>query len=408
MENSQGFNKKQNPKIGGNTKKKWLKPLLIVVAIFLLIGAVFAWKTGSIFSKISSNGNILGSLARSIPGVNNDLKGEKEGRINVLLLGMRGEELTGGGLLADTIMVASISPASNKISLFSIPRDLYVVDPGTESRSKINAVYAYGEEKRKGGGMEDMKTVVSDIVGQPIGYALAINFKGFTDLVNAIGGVEVDLKQPFEESMQFNEERACDAYVFTKPTGNWENKIYKSHKTNAAGVSYEVKTKKPTYPLCTNPNVECGGDFKLPAGKQTLDGEKALCYARSRKTTSDFERAKRQQVVIQKIKEKALSMGTLTDFTKVNAMIDSLGNNVRTDMQAWEMKRLYEVERGMNNPEMVQRVLENNAEGLLYNPEQRPETGYILLPIGDNYNKIREVFGNIFTLPAQTDINSQK
>ena len=396
MENEKGFGRSLKAELKKTTKKRWLKPLLIVIGIIVLVGGFFAWKAGNIFDKISTDGNVLGSLTRMIPGVNNELIGEKEGRVNILLLGMRGEELTGGGLLADTIMVASIAPAENKISLFSLPRDLYVQNPGTESRSKINAVYAYGEEKRKGGGMEDMKTVVSEIVGQPIGYALAINFKGFTDLVNAIDGVEVDLKQPFEENMQFNEERACDSYTFTKPTGKFENKYY----TRSEGTKYLAKS----YPLCTNPNVECGGDFKLPAGKQTLSGEQALCYARSRKTSSDFERAKRQQLVIQKIKEKALSLGTLTDFNKVNGIIDSLGNNVRTDMQAWEMKRLYEIERGLENPQMAQRVLENSEEGLLYNPEQRPETGYILLPIGDNYDKIREVFKNIFTLPAQSDI----
>ncbi|KKQ51430.1 MAG: hypothetical protein US70_C0017G0002 [Parcubacteria group bacterium GW2011_GWD2_38_11] len=396
MENEQVFSRNPKAELKNTTKKRWLKPLLVIIAIILLVGGFFAWKTGSLFDKISTNGNLLGSLSRMVPGVTEELVGEKEGRVNILLLGMRGEELTGGGLLADTIMVASIAPTENKISLFSVPRDLYVQNPGTDSRSKINAVYAYGEEKRKGGGMEDMKTVVSEIVGQPIGYALAINFKGFTDLVNAIDGVEVDLKQPFEESMQFNEERACDAYTFTKPTGRFENKYY----TRSEGTKYLAKS----YPLCTNPNVECGGTFKLPAGKQTLNGEQALCYARSRKTTSDFERAKRQQIVIQKIKDKALSLGTLTDYGRVTGMIDSLGNNVRTDMQAWEMKRLYELEKGMNNPQMAQRVLENSTEGLLYTPEQRPETGYILLPIGDNYDKIREVFKNIFIIPAQVDI----
>ncbi|KKQ60147.1 MAG: hypothetical protein US82_C0044G0007 [Parcubacteria group bacterium GW2011_GWC1_38_22] len=396
MENEHIFTRNPKPSLESKKKRKWLKPLLILVAIILLVGGVFAWKAESLFDKISTNGSVIGSLTHIIPGVADELKGEKEGRINILLLGMRGEELSGGGLLADTIMVASIVPAENKISLFSIPRDLYVQNPGTTSKSKINAVYAYGEDKKKGGGMEDMKTVVSEIVGQPVGYALAINFKGFTDLVNAVGGIEVELKQPFEEAMQFNEERVCDSYTFTKKTGKFENKYH----TRNDGSRYLAVS----YPLCTNPNTECGGDFKLPAGKQILDGEKALCYARSRKTTSDFERAKRQQLVIQKIKEKALSAGTLTDFTKVNAMIDSLGNNIKTDMQAWEIKRFYEVQGKMNNPQMSQRVLENNTEGLLYNPEQRPETGYILLPIGDNYDKIRESFQNIFTLPAQSDI----
>lgn len=386
----------------GKTKtgmKKWLKISLIIGGILLLVGAALAWKTGSVFNRISSGGNVFSGLTHMIPGVGNELIGEKEGRINVLLLGMRGEALTGGGLLADTIMVASIAPADNKISLFSIPRDLYVQDPAADSKSKINAVYAYGEEKRKGGGMEDMKTVVSEIVGQPVSYALAINFKGFTDLVDAIGGIEIDLKQPFEEAMQFNEEKVCDAYVFTKPTGNFEIKRRKT----SLGTPGKITAQ---YPLCTNPNVECGGDFKLPAGKQTLSGEQALCYARSRKTTSDFDRAKRQQVVIQKIKEKALSAGTLTDFNKVNGIIESLGNNVKTDLQAWEMKKLFEIEGKMSNPQIAQRVLENNAEGLLYNPEQRPETGYILLPIGDNYDKIRELFKNIFTAPTQQDITT--
>lgn len=386
----------KNVENGTSKKKKWLKVGLVTLGIFLILGGALAWKAGLTLNKISINGNILGSLTHMIPGVNDKLQGEDEGRVNVLLLGMRGEKLTGGGLLADTIMVASFNPKDNKIAMISIPRDLYVTDPGTESKSKINAVYAYGEEKRKGGGMEDMRKVVGEVTGLPIQYALAINFQGFTDLVNAIGGIEVTLDKPFEETMQFNEERVCDSEVFTVPTGNYENKTTRTK-------SGRVRVVKQ-YPLCTNPNTECGGNFKLPAGTQTLNGDQALCYARSRKTSSDFERAKRQQIIIQKIKEKALSAGTLADFGKVNDIFDALGDNVKTDMQGWELKRLYEIERGMQNEQIVQRVLENSEEGLLYNPPMTPETGYILLPIGDNYDRIREMAKNIFTLPAQSDI----
>ena len=382
----------------GKGMKKWVKMTLIVSVAVLLIGGIMLWRAGSVLNKISVNGNLFGSIGHMIPGVNSEAKGEKEGRINMLLLGMRGEKLTGGGLLADTIMVASIDPKNNKVAMLSIPRDLYVKDPGRDSRSKINAVYAYGEEKKPGGGMEDMKEVVGEIVGQPIHYAMAINFQGFTDLVNAVGGVEVDLKQPFEEAMQFNEEKPCDSYVFTKPTGKYENKYY----VRKNGTKYLAKN----YPLCTNPNTECGGDFKLPAGKQTLNGDQALCFARSRKTTSDFERAKRQQLIIQKIKDKALSLGTLSDFNKLNAMINSFGDNMKMDAQAWELKRLWEIEQGMQNPAIVQRVLENTEEGLLYNPPQNPETGYILLPTGDTYDKIRELFANILTMSSQKDISS--
>ena len=143
----------------------------------------------------------------------------------------------------------------------------------------------------------------------------------------------------------------------------------------------------------------------MPAGTQVLNGDKALCYARARKTSSDFARAKRQQYIIQQIKEKALSMGTLTDFSKVNAMLDSLGDNVKTDMQGWEMKRMFDLQQKMQNPQMTQFVLENSAEGLLYTPQSTPETGYILSPIGDNFDKIREKFKNIFGVPAQNASN---
>jgi anionic cell wall polymer biosynthesis LytR-Cps2A-Psr (LCP) family protein len=125
--------------------------------------------------------------------------------------------------------------------------------------------------------------------------------------------------------------------VFTIPTKPPQYQ-YKYH-TRAQGTRYVSKV----YPLCYNPNVECGGDFKLSAGENILDGDKALCFARSRKTSSDFERAKRQHIVIEAIKKQALSTGTLTSFDKVTGIMESLGNNVRTNFEAWEMQRLFDL-----------------------------------------------------------------
>ena len=317
---------------------------------------------------------------------------------------MRGANLPGGGTLADSIMVVSIIPKENKVSMISIPRDLYVTVPGTNDKQKINAVHAYGEENGQKKGLENMKIVIGEVLGLPIHYAASINFTGFKQLVDAIGGVAITLDKPFDEAMQFNEEHVCDSF-FTIKTGNWQNKIVKSHETNALGVSVVVKRKIPKYPLCTAPKdmLECGGEFKLPAGKQTLNGEQALCYVRSRKTSSDFERAKRQQQVIQLVKEKMLSVGTLTDFSKINGMFNSLGDNVRTDMQLWEMQKFYDLYKTIPEAQIYQRVLENSEEGFLYNPEMGV-AGYILLPIGDNYNRIHEMARNIFTIAPQSDI----
>lgn len=377
-------------------QKKWFKITATALALFALVGGIMGWKAENILNKISKGG-IIKTIIHSIPGVQGEVKGEKDGRINILLLGMRGENVTGGGLLADTIILASIKPQENKVSMISIPRDLYVTVPGTQDKQKINAVHFYGEQKGKGQGLEAMKEIVGEITGLPIHYASSINFAGFEQLVDAIGGIEINLEKPFEELLQFNEPHVCDSF-FTIPTGTLQDKTVKTK----SGRTRIVKS----YPLCTAPieTLECGGEFRLPAGQQTLSGEKALCYVRSRTTSSDFERAKRQQVVIQLIKDKLLSVGTLTDFEKIGKVMNSLGDNVRSDMELWEMKRLFEIYKQMASMEIYQRVLENSEEGLLYHPEESNGAGYILLPIGDNYDRIHNLAQNIFTLPAQKDI----
>lgn len=393
-----------NPNDSGAVKKRRIiRTALFFLALIFIGGAVFAWKTGMTLDKVSQgNANIFKSLVKSLPGVEKTLSGESEGRVNILLIGMRGEGVEGGGLLADTIMVLSIHPKSgegdmSKASLISIPRDLYVKVPNRDEHRKINAVYALGEEREHGGGgIEDMREIVGEVTGLDIPYAVTINFQGFKDLVNAIGGINVHLDQPFEEGMQFRGlEKRCDGITYTVPTGNYEEK-----RIQRKNGTYYANPKR--YPLCfekmtpqATAELECGGNFILPAGDNLLDGEKALCYARARYTSSDFDRARRQQEVIKLIKEKALSLGTLTDFSKVSAMLDSLGNNVTTNLEAWEMKRFLDLYQTAGDAGSInQKVLENSEEGLLYNPPQTKETGYILLPIGDNYDRIHELFKN--------------
>lgn len=384
------------PKVSLMQRKPWLKWVLIGGVVLLIGGGIFAWKTGSVLNKISSsNGSLFGSLVNSLPGVDKKLVGEEEGKINVALLGMRGEHMDGGGLLADTIMILSIHPSSGegdqpKVSLVSVPRDLYVTMPGTSDQMKINAVHALSEQKGQGQGLKGMEAILSEVTGMPITYAVSISFKGFTDLVNAVGGIDVTLSEPFTEGVQFRQPHVCDPYVFNVPTKpqQFENKYH----VRQDGTKYIAKA----YPLCYNKDVECGGDFVLPAGVNHLEGTRALCYARARYTSSDFERARRQQAVLQSLKEKALSAGTLTDFSKINGMIDALGNNVRTDMEGWELKRLFDTYQKVGaSPHLTQKVLENSEEGLLYTPEATKETGYILRPIGDNYDRIHALFTSL-------------
>lgn len=329
-------------------KRRWFKILAVILILGVVTGGWMMYKAGITLSKISTKDGFLKSLWKTIPGVGpSELQGQNEGQINVLLLGMRGNNMPGGGLLADTVMVAAIRPQENKVALVSIPRDLYVSDPGTSGQSKINAVHSMYEEKGEGKGMEAMKQVVSEVTGLPIHYAVRIDFRGFKELVDTIDGVDVYLDNPFSEPTQFEGEEAAN--------------------------------------------------FSLPAGKNHLNGQEALFFVRARYTSSDFERAKRQQQVLIALKDKMLSLGTLSDFGKMNNILNILGDDVRTDMDISEMKKFFDLESQMQNPQIKQKVFDTSPEGLLYSSKADTPEGktYILLPAGGNYDKIHEAVKNI-------------
>lgn len=350
--------KKDKPK-----KKFWKSHFFyVVIGIFLLLG-IGLYRMGYILNKISEkDGSIFSSLSNIIPMVGNDeVKGTEDGRINVLLLGMRGENIPGGGLLADTIILVSLKPEENKIALISFPRDLYVTAPDTNQKMKINAVHVLGQEK--GSGIEEMKKIIGQVSGLPIHYAVSLNFLGFKKLIDTLGGLDVYLETAFYETNQFVQ-------------GN-----------------------------------ECGGEFILPAGNNHFNGETALCYARARNTTSDFDRSKRQQIILLALKDKMTSLGLFSDFGKINSILSVIGDNVKTDMSSGEMKKFYEKYANLAiNAQRYQRVFENSEEGMLISPEDSGGAGYILIPrAGEgNYSQIQEVCANIFNLPAQLDIQPIK
>jgi len=330
-------------------QKTWFKVVMVVLLMVVIAGAILAYKTGSTLSQISTKDSILSSLWKTLPvvGGSNELAGEKDGQINILLLGMRGNNMPGGGLLADSIMVASVKPKENKVLLLSIPRDLYVDLPDQAQQSKINAVHSLSEDKGEGKGMEAMKKVVSDVTGLPIHYVARLDFKGFKDLVDTINGVDIYLEKPFSEPKQFEGESALD--------------------------------------------------FSLPAGKNHIDGQTALFFVRARFASSDFERAKRQQQVLLAIKDKLLSLGTLSDFSKVNNIRKILGEDVRTDMDTTEMKKMFALANEIKDPQVKQKVLDTSEEGLLYSSRAETPEGktYILLPVGGNYDKIHQEVQNL-------------
>ena len=346
-----------------NRKKLFRKTAVVfcVLAFFIIIPSGYmAYKANSTFNMMTGEKNSLvkgfikmlpfsGSFFQIFPIEDEEestiekLKKNKLDRLNVLILGIRGVNDPNGGLLSDTIMVISLEPKTGKIALISIPRDLYVEMPHHNFKNKINEVYVHGiEDENWKKGLKYSEEAIADVTGLDIHYATSVDFKAFKEIIDTFGGVTITLDKPFSERNQFAE-----------------------------------------------------GIIELPAGRQVIDGDTALLFVRARFSTSDFDRAKRQQQVLLAIKEKAFSLGVLSNPAKIISILNSLGNHVKTDAELWEIKELIVLMQKINTTDVKRKVFDTSESGLLY--ASRDDNGsYILLPEGDDFGKVREACRGIF------------
>lgn len=347
------------PKRPSQRRFPWLKRIAQCIGLVVLVYAgVVGAKVFGVIGEISVKNEGSAAPFFKFPKITSEaLAGEGEGRINILLLGIGGKTHTAGGL-ADTIILVSIDPKNNKVALLSIPRDLYVTYPKPLSgQGKINAIHVYGEEAQRkipGGGPELMKKEVAEILDVPVHYFARVDFDGFKKLVDALGGVTVTV----------------------------EKAIY-----------------DPLYPA---PNMIDYSPFKISAGVHELDGETALKFARSRETTSDFDRAHRQQQIISAIKDKSLSLGVLTNPKKIIDILSILGQHVKTDLTTSEMERLVKIVKDVSQDNISSTVLDNGPDGPLVSENNG---AYILVTRTGNYKEIQKIAHEIFTNP---ELDSEK
>ncbi len=388
MKNTFNSQSPQGSRVSG--KKPWKKIALFLFVLTLICVGAVVWRVNALSQAVSQK-SIWDSIGKRVAGEELVLKGQDSGRINIAIVGMRGYGVVGGGLLADTIMVVSIieNGPSYKVSALSVPRDLLVEGPDGRL-GKINTVYFYGEKQQVGGGgIEAMKTVLGKVTGAPIHYGVAINFEGFSQIVDALGGVDVALAEEFVEPLQFNQVHVCDGDnggVFTVPTGETQKKFGKNGKITAE------------YPLCHNSSPECGGIFRVDKGDQVLSGADALCYVRSRMTSSDFDRARRQQDVLDSLRTKATSLNLVRDFGRLNEILSIVGDNVEFDMELWELDKLFGIYQQLDDNALSQTVLDDGQDGFLYAPDEEDGYdsgfGYILRPRDDTFGDIHALFAS--------------
>ncbi len=140
-----------------------------------------------------------------------------------------------------------------------------------------------------------------------------------------------------------------------------------------------------------------------------MDGSLALKYARSRETTSDFDRSRRQQHILTSLKDRLLSLGILTNPKKIADIIDIAGTHVRTDLAVWEMERLLKLATKVKSDQLVTKVLDTSAGGPLTSRVDE-QVGYIIVPQKGNFSEVQKFAQNLFgsseTAPASISIHN--
>jgi LCP family protein required for cell wall assembly len=314
-------------------KFRWIRFLVAVLVLILVIAALYIGYIVNSVAKISTQ-------PFQLSGLSTDLNG----RVNVLVLGV-GDPGHAGEDLSDTIMVLSLDTKTDRIAQISVPRDLRVDVPGY-GYAKINAADAEG-------GVPLAEQTVSNTLGIPINYYVQTDFTGLSEIVNAIGGLDI----------------------------NVTSRLY-----------------DPDYPCANNQYKVCGVDIE--PGLQHMNGAEVLEYVRCRKGTcgNDFGRAARQQQVMNLIRQKIISPSVIFDSAKLNPLVNDLHNGIKTDMNAIQIAEfaIYWQKAEKNQPINV--VFSTSPGGYLEDIQGSTD----LAPIGGDFTTIDNYVQNIFN-PSSPD-----
>ena len=247
-------------------KKKW--PWIVgILGVLIIIGGVYLLSVYMSFT--STLKEIHSPIEREVSDMRVDeVELEKKQPFSVLMLGV--DEREGDAGRSDTIIVMTVNPNDKSSKMVSIPRDTYTEIVGKGSKDKINHAYSFG-------GIEMSMETVENLLDIPIDYVVRVNMEGFEDIVDAVGGVNVN------NTLDFSVDQ-----------------------------------------------------HNYPKGNITLNGEEALSYVRMRyeDPNGDFGRQDRQKQVIQAVMREGASVKSLVNYRSI---FNALGANVETNMTFDEM-----------------------------------------------------------------------
>jgi LCP family protein required for cell wall assembly len=279
---------------------------------------------------------------RSSGGEEGPVIEEQKERVNILLLGIDQRVGEQGPWRTDTMMLVSIDPLSQSVSILSIPRDLWVTIPGF-SEGRINTAHFIGDARNyPGAGPALAKKTVWYALGIPVHYYARINFTGFEQLVDSIGGLTVDVP---------------DRIYDTKyPDENYGTMI-----------------------------------FELPAGLQSMDGPTALKYARTRHGSTDFERMERQQLLLLAARDKVLSLDI--PISRIPRMLELVGDSLSTDMPIDRIIAVADLAKKVDRANIRHATI----DGTMTTTVVTPQGAMVEVP---NWDQVRRLVDDLFPPPG--------
>jgi polyisoprenyl-teichoic acid--peptidoglycan teichoic acid transferase len=305
----------------------------------ILLGVVLIFSV--LFTKISSFVHIApGTLISIALGRGEQLK-TTNGKTNILLLGVGGGTHDGPDL-TDTILIVSLDMVGKKASMISIPRDVW----SDTLKDKINSAYHYGEAQEKGNGYVLADAIVQEITGLKVNYNLLVDFSGFKNIIDLVGGIDIQVSQGFTDT---------------------------------------------EYPIDGKENDLCNGDplyrcryetITFTKGWQHMDGTTALKYVRSRHAQgeqgSDFARSRRQQDVVLALKQSVIKAQFFwKEPKKISSLMHAVDDATDTDMSNAELAvvgRYF----AFHSLETVKKIY---IDSLLYQPPEEAYDGrFVLVP----------------------------
>jgi LCP family protein required for cell wall assembly len=357
------------------TKKRKISKFFIYTGIFFITASVVLFSQAAVSEQSHDfwfgHLPIIKQIKHLAESADRKLKGENKDRINILLLGMGGKNHE-GGWLTDTIILASLQPSTKKAALISIPRDL-TVPIENKGWQKVNSINAYAEMEEHNSGGEAVSQALGDILNTPIDYYVRVDFLGFINIINELGGLDIYV------------DNTLDDYRY--PIAGRED-----------AEDYDSRFEH----------------LHIDKGWQHMNGELALKYARSRHALgiegSDFARARRQQKIIAAVKKKLLSRHTLLKPTMISNIINQLRDHITTNLKIWEIIKLWQMFKDINKNNIINKVIDSGPNGLLVDSIS-PEGAYILTPRSGDFDEIQYFVNNIFSeapLNEKTQVSRER